>query len=537
MLRTCSIRSLVFLVGVSLAAVGCSTDAQQGDAGGSLSLELVLADGVVINTVSWRITGGDMEPMSGEIDTSAPGSTASIEVYGLPPGDDYGVTLEATSVDREVNCKGSAAFAVATGVATEVMVMLNCKIPSGTGAVRVNGKVNICAQLYKVVVSPLQTSVGNDIDLSSMGEDVENDAIRYRWTGTGGTIADALAAATTYTCEEAGPQTITITVSDDDFEHCMDDWTVPVTCVDADLCDEVDCNDDNECTDDECDPTSGACTNAPVDDGAACDGGAGSCSSGECIPIDLCEEADCDDGNECTDDLCDPADGSCNNEAVDDGTACDDGAGACSSGVCVPVDLCEGVDCDDDNECTNDLCDPADASCSNEAVDDGTACDGGAGTCVEGTCEEIDFCEDVSCPSDSECVEDGTCDPDDGMCIDGANKPDGTPCIGGGSCDGAGNCKINTCAQVNKAVVSPFETSLGNEIDLMALGTDVDDDPVSYRWTGTGGSIDEPSAPSTTYTCMDVGDHSVTIAVSDDDFVNCVDELTVPVTCVSVTVP
>ena len=529
---THSMRWLVFLVCGSFAALGCSTDTQQGDASGSLSIDLVLADGVVINTVSWKINGDGMEPMSGMIDTSAPGSTASVEVYGLPPGEGYLVELEAMSEDGEVSCRGSAEFDVATGVSTDVMVMLNCKLPTDFGDVRVNGKLNICAQLHKLVVSPLQTSVGNDIDLSAMGKDEEGDSIRYTWTGTGGSIADPNAASTTYTCGEVGEQMITITVSDDDFEHCMDDWTVPVTCVEVDLCEGVDCDDGNECTDNDCNSTSGTCINAPIEDGTECDGGAGTCSAGECVEVDLCEGVDCDDGNECTDNDCDSTSGTCINEPIEDGTECDGGAGICSSGECVEVDLCEGVDCDDGNDCTDDACNPADGSCSNTAVDDGTECNGGAGTCVQGDCMDIDLCDGVDCTSGNECVEDGTCDPSSGTCIAGANRPAGTACGEGGLCDGAGNCKINICAQLDQAEVSPLQTSVGNQIDLSAMGSDDDGDPVAYLWTGTGGSIADPNAASTTYTCGEVGEQTVTITISDDDFEACTDDLTVPVTCV-----
>jgi hypothetical protein len=55
------------------------------------------------------------------------------------------------------------------------------------------------------------------------------------------------------------------------------------------------------------------------------------------------------------------------------------------SGVCEAVDLCAGVDCSDGNECTDDVCDPADGSCSNPAVADGTACS--IGECVSGACQ------------------------------------------------------------------------------------------------------------------------------------------------------
>ncbi|NNK08786.1 MAG: hypothetical protein HKP50_15850, partial [Myxococcales bacterium] len=70
MLRTRSMRLLVLVVCSAFAALGCSTDTQPSDTTGSLSLDLVLGDGVVIDSVAWTISGGDMEPMSGVIDTS-----------------------------------------------------------------------------------------------------------------------------------------------------------------------------------------------------------------------------------------------------------------------------------------------------------------------------------------------------------------------------------------------------------------------------------------------------------------------------------
>jgi hypothetical protein len=470
----------VFLVCSSLLALGCSSDPHQGSDGGSLSLNLVLAGGVVINEVDYEISGNGIEPIDGTINTSAPGASASVEVFGLPPAEGYVVELEATSEDGEVTCRGSAEFDVEIGVSTDVMMMLNCKLPVDDGAVRVNGKFNICAQLHKVVVSPLQTSIGNDIDLSALGMDEEGDPITYTWTGTGGTIADANAASTTYTCGEVGEQTIAITISDDNFEYCMDDWTVPVTCVDVGLCDDVDCDDGNECTDNDCSLVSGICINDPVEDG----------------------------------------------------TECEDGGGTCASGECVGVDLCEGVDCDDGNECTDNDCSPVSGICINDPVEDGTECDGGGGTCSSGECLEVDLCEDVDCTSGNECVEDGTCDDANGMCIDGANRPPGTPCGDGRSCDGSGNCKINTCAEVRLVVVSPLQTSVGNDIALSAMGHDENGDLIAYLWTGTGGSIANPNAASTTYTCGEVGEQTITITISDDDFEHCTDAVDVPVTCI-----
>ena len=75
-------------------------------------------------------------------------------------------------------------FDVAVGAVTEVGVLLRCEGGPQYGAVRVNGAFNLCAELTKAVVAPLQTSVGNDITVSSRGEDFEGDPVEYAWTST-----------------------------------------------------------------------------------------------------------------------------------------------------------------------------------------------------------------------------------------------------------------------------------------------------------------------------------------------------------------
>ena len=52
----------------------------------------------------------------------------------------------------------------------------------------------------------------------------------------------------------------------------------------------------------------------------------------------LCEGINCDDGNECTDDVCDPRDGSCDREPFPDGTPCS--GGGCENAVCTSVFSC-----------------------------------------------------------------------------------------------------------------------------------------------------------------------------------------------------
>ena len=45
-----------------------------------------------------------MEPMEGVIDTSASGATASVEVFGIPPGQAYLVELYAVTVRSAKSC-------------------------------------------------------------------------------------------------------------------------------------------------------------------------------------------------------------------------------------------------------------------------------------------------------------------------------------------------------------------------------------------------------------------------------------------------
>ena len=197
------------------------------------------------------------------------------------------------------------------------------------------------------------------------------------------------------------------------------------------------CDDGNVCTDDACNPASGCVhTNntAPCDDGNACTTN-DVCSGGSCqggAPLN------CNDGNICTTDTCNPSTG-CAHTPVANGTSCSDGdlcngAETCQAGVCTP-----GVplDCNDGNICTDDTCNPA-TGCvhtNNTApCDDGNACTTSdqcaGGVCAGGpplNCDDGNVCTDDACNPASGCVhtnntstcDDGdTCSTND-RCLDG----------------------------------------------------------------------------------------------------------------------
>jgi hypothetical protein len=223
-----------------------------------------------------------------------------------------------------------------------------------------------------------------------------------------------------------------------------DQCTTNERCVDHGcVSDPVDCNDQNACTDDGCDPASG-CTHVdnadPCNDGNACTDG-DTCSSGSCVggPID------CNDNNICTDDGCDPASGCThanNTDPCSDGSECTTND-QCSGGACVGG---PPPNCDDNNVCTTDGCDPGTlGGCTHanntDPCDDGNGCTEGdhcsGGACAAGSpkdCSDQNLCTDDSCSAPS-----GTCEHLNNAepCDDGNVCTEGDIC-GGGTCQPGG---------------------------------------------------------------------------------------------------
>jgi hypothetical protein len=151
-------------------------------------------------------------------------------------------------------------------------------------------------------------------------------------------------------------------------------------------------------------------------------------------------DADCDDGNPCTDESC--VDGVCqsdnNDGACDDGVFCN-GADTCGGGACQHAgDPCPGPDGDGDcsEQCNEDhgACtgnDPNGSPC-----DDGLLCNG-VDTCQNGACSQH---TGDPCAGGPECKN--TCNEQEASCF----SPFGIACSDDGNvctddvCDGQGNC-------------------------------------------------------------------------------------------------
>ena len=232
MMNRSSLHAIAWSLVLAVTVFGCSSSSGEVDpCAAFLRINLEVADGTVIDTVDYEITGNDMPAMGGTINTSAPGATASVETFGIPPGEGYVVMMVATSVDGSLKCGGAATFDVAAGVSTDVDLMLYCKGAEQFGGVRVNGKLNVCAELAKVVVAPLQTASGYSLSVEAAAGDEEGDSVEFSWTATNGSFANAADASTVYTCADADEEQITIEISDDGFVYCIDDWTISVNCV------------------------------------------------------------------------------------------------------------------------------------------------------------------------------------------------------------------------------------------------------------------------------------------------------------------
>lgn len=207
------------------------------------------------------------------------------------------------------------------------------------------------------------------------------------------------------------------------------------------------CDDDNPCTNDGCTPATG-CTHMPLADGASCSdddvcNGVEICMTGMCSPSPA---LNCDDMDPCTIDSCDAMSG-CASAPAPAGSSCSDGDPCNGAETCDAAGTCAAgppPDCDDLNPCTIDSCD-AMGGCTHADVADGTACgDGdvcnGEELCMAGVCAGGAA---LDCDDQNPCTSD-TCDPRAGCAsvneAAGTACDDGDMCTQGDECDGNGTC-------------------------------------------------------------------------------------------------
>jgi streptogramin lyase len=225
-------------------------------------------------------------------------------------------------------------------------------------------------------------------------------------------------------------------------------------CIDPPPCDGVDdprCDDGQDCTADRCDLETGQCVYA-ADHGACSDGRF--CNGEEqCGPFVGCVQSfgpACDDGLVCTVDRCDEDADRC--ERTPDDRLCSDGVFCNGAEVCSLEDkqCIPGVapTCDDGADCTADLCDAELDACINTpddaACDDAMWCNGAERClvregCVDGVapdCDDDDVCTlDICDEENDRCVHpipEEICNGEDDDCDGEVDEGVQSPC---GDCD------------------------------------------------------------------------------------------------------
>ena len=214
-----------------------------------------------------------------------------------------------------------------------------------------------------------------------------------------------------------------------------------------------DCDDGSMCSTDSCDEATGDCQHVPID--GPCDD-ASVCTMGDvCLGV-IClpgAATSCDDHNPCSDDSCDPLAGcqhAANQIACDDGDPCTTGelcgAMACASGL--------ATDCDDGNPCTTNAC----VAELVTALSDGCTVTAIGGLCSDDDkCTLLDECVDgycvpgnpPDCDDQNSCTDD-SCDPGSGKC-QSVPRPPGDPCDDGNACSTGDACsEVGVCQAVAK---------------------------------------------------------------------------------------
>jgi hypothetical protein len=323
------------------------------------------------------------------------------------------------------------------------------------------------------------------------------------------------------------------------------DFTPPPCTVDADCADTNFCTTAEQCV-------MGVCVVTPVDcdDGNPCTDDVCDCSSG-CINANICN-----DGFTCTTDTCDPDTLACTNTPND--AVC---SGQCSTGTCLadpddtvedPVTGCipattspDGTPCADGDACTSSdqctggvcggapiICTPLDQChdagtctagvCSNPFKTGGAACNDGSLCTAPDQCDGAGTCvggNPVVCTPLDQCHDAGTCDSGTGLC---SNPPSSnvTPCTDGNACTQTDTCDgAGACVGANPIVCTPLDQC--HDAGTCDGGTGLCSDPPTTNGTscddGNGCTIsDACTAGSCVGSSITCGDSIVQAGCGED---------------------
>ncbi len=267
------------------------------------------------------------------------------------------------------------------------------------------------------------------------------DVIQDGWCLIDGSCFLDMTANPLNECQNCQPSLVNDAWTDrigscDDGDPC----TVTDSCVEG-ACTgtgEMPCDDGRLCTSDWCEPGVGCRSEnrtGSCDDGNACTEN-DTCSDGDCLGLPL----DCGESTECLRQWCEPSVG-CQSEELtgscDDGDPCTIGD-TCSMGMCMTSG---NMNCNDNKPCTSDSC--VDGNCVNTARPNLTPCDDNNpctlnDRCMNGYC----FGDGPNCDDENECTDD-SCNPETQECV---NTPNTNPCNDNNACTTNDVCGNEVCA-------------------------------------------------------------------------------------------
>jgi hypothetical protein len=91
------------------------------------------------------------------------------------------------------------------------------------------------------------------------------------------------------------------------------------------------------------------------------------------------------------------------------------------------------------------------------------------------------------------------------------------------------DASVKGCPEIHYYTVSPLQTSVGGTLSLRVSASSPAG-PITIRWSGTGGTVKDPKALETTYTCEQEGAQVIEINVWGN---GCVRKQQIDVMCVT----
>jgi hypothetical protein len=265
-------KRFLFGLAVTAAAIGCSSNQSTGgkglgtapgEANGKIGLNLTLAGGEVIPSLSFTLQNGTAaDTITGTI--TLPTSTAGTGPFAVPtfeiipvvPATGYWITLTGASADGTVTCSGSdpatlpvsttnPGFAVTAGNETVVPVLVTCVSSATSGTVEVNPTIQNCPtvqSLTAINATANTTAPGNTATIFAAAAAPNPAGLTYTFSitkGTGTLSGQVTATGNAssnilFTCPTTGEtDTIQVVTSDQVGATCLASLTtasVTVTC-------------------------------------------------------------------------------------------------------------------------------------------------------------------------------------------------------------------------------------------------------------------------------------------------------------------